>query len=83
MKSADSRIVLLTIKVSKSHLEFQFGADDCLLIRRESVGMSDHLYDAYDARVCVPMAPGLRSLNVAVCAAIVVREALRQTNRFS
>ena len=83
IESADSRIVLLTTKGSKSHLDFQFRADDCLLMGRESAGVPEHVHNACDARVCVPMAPGLRSLNVAVCAAIVVGEALRQTDGFA
>jgi len=32
-----------------------------------------------DARVVIPMAPGLRSMNLSVSAAIVAAEALRQT----
>jgi tRNA (cytidine/uridine-2'-O-)-methyltransferase len=41
------------------------------------------VHEAADARLRVPMRAGLRSLNVAVCAAIVASEALRQTGGFS
>jgi tRNA (cytidine/uridine-2'-O-)-methyltransferase len=41
------------------------------------------VHRAADARLVVPMRPGLRSLNVAVAAAIAVGEALRQTGGFA
>jgi len=37
------------------------------------------VHEAADARLVIPMRPGLRSLNVAVAAAMVVGEAIRQT----
>jgi tRNA (cytidine/uridine-2'-O-)-methyltransferase len=37
------------------------------------------VHAAADARVVIPMRPGLRSLNVALAAAMAVGEALRQT----
>ncbi len=49
---------------------------------RESVGAPDEVHAAADALIAIPIAPGLRSLNVAVAAAIVLGEALRQTNGF-
>ena len=44
----------------------------------KSAGVPQEVHDAADARVVVPMQPGLRSLNVAIAAAMVVGEALRQ-----
>jgi tRNA (cytidine/uridine-2'-O-)-methyltransferase len=41
------------------------------------------VHEAADARLVIPMQPGLRSLNVAVACAMVVGEALRQTDGFS
>jgi tRNA (cytidine/uridine-2'-O-)-methyltransferase len=38
--------------------------------------------DAADARLRIPLKPGLRSLNVAMAAAIAAGEALRQTGHF-
>jgi tRNA (cytidine/uridine-2'-O-)-methyltransferase len=40
------------------------------------------VHDAVDARLLIPMRPGLRSINVAQAAAMVVGEALRQTKSF-
>ena len=44
--------------------------------------MPQEIHDQADARLCVPMAGNLRSLNIAVTAAMVLGEALRQTNLF-
>jgi len=37
---------------------------------------------AAEAVICIPMRPGLRSINVALAAAMVMGEALRQTGGF-
>jgi tRNA (cytidine/uridine-2'-O-)-methyltransferase len=73
------RLVLLTTKASQTHGQFQFAAGDVLLLGRESAGVPDDVHAAADARICIPMAPGERSLNVALAAAIGLGEALRQT----
>ncbi len=56
--------------------------DDIILVGRESAGVPDEVHEAADARLLVPMQPGLRSLNVAVTAAMILGEALRQTGTF-
>ena len=76
------RLVLLTTAAEGSYLEFAFRVDDVLLLGRESAGVPDTVRDVCDASVRVPMRPGLRSLNIAVAAAMVVGEALRQTGGF-
>ncbi|MGO4682893.1 tRNA (cytidine(34)-2'-O)-methyltransferase [Hyphomicrobium sp. 2TAF46] len=76
------RLVLLTTKASTSHYDFRFAPDDTLMLGRESAGVPDSVHDRVDARITIPMRPGLRSLNVAVAAAIVLGEALRQTNGY-
>lgn len=73
------RLVLLTTHAATAHLDFAFRASDILLLGRESAGVPDDVHRRADARIAVPMRPGLRSLNVAVAAAIVLGEALRQT----
>src|SRR5258707_2649148 len=74
-----SRLVLLTTRAADSYADFVFRADDRLLLGRESAGVPDAIHESADARLKVPMRPGLRSLNVALAGAIVLAEALRRT----
>lgn len=76
------RIVLLTTKTDMSFLDFRFRPDDILLLGRESAGVPESVHEACSARVTIPMAAGLRSLNVAVTGAMALCEALRQTALF-
>jgi tRNA (cytidine/uridine-2'-O-)-methyltransferase len=73
------RLVLFTTKGATSYLDFRYGASDILLFGRETVGVTDQVVAAADARLKIPIQPGLRSLNVAMAAAMAVGEALRQT----
>lgn len=76
------RRILLTTKAEKSFLDFDFRQGDVLLLGRESAGVPDDVHAACAARVIVPMRSGMRSLNVALAAALVLGEALRQTKGF-
>jgi tRNA (cytidine/uridine-2'-O-)-methyltransferase len=76
------RLVLATTKGALPYASFAFGRDDLILLGRESAGVPDEVHAAADARVVVPMQEGLRSLNVAVAAAMILGEALRQTGTF-
>ena len=76
------RLVLLTSAGTVPYHEFVFAPDDILLVGRESAGAPETVHAAADARVRVPMRPGLRSINVALAAAMVLGEALRQTRQF-
>ena len=77
------RLVLFTTAGGKAFTDFAFDADDVLLFGRESAGVPESVHAAADARLAIPMRPGLRSLNVAVAAAIGLAEALRQTGGFA
>lgn len=77
------RLVLLTTKTTHSYLDFAYGPDDILIAGRESAGVPQNVHDACDARVTIPMAGGLRSLNVAIATAMVLGESLRQTRKIS
>lgn len=76
------RLVLLTTKGETPYLDFAFEGADTLLLGRESAGVPEAVHAAAAARLTVPMRSGLRSLNVAVAAAMVLGEALRQTRSF-
>lgn len=75
----ERRIILLTTKGAEPYTGFTFRPDDILMVGRESAGVPDSVHDRADARIVIPMTPGLRSLNVALSAAMVLGEALRQT----
>ncbi len=81
-RGAGARIVLFTTRGAEPFHRFAFRKDDVLLFGRESAGVPDEVHDAADARLIIPMRPGVRSLNLTVSAAIAVSEALRQTNLF-
>jgi tRNA (cytidine/uridine-2'-O-)-methyltransferase len=73
------RLVLLSTRAGLPYHRAVFRGDDVLMLGRESAGVPDSVHELADLRVRVPLRPGLRSLNVATAAAIVVGEALRQT----
>jgi tRNA (cytidine/uridine-2'-O-)-methyltransferase len=75
------RLLLFTTKAAVSYLDFRYTASDILLFGRETVGVTDEVVAAADARLKIPMKPALRSLNVAMAAAMVTGEALRQTRQ--
>jgi tRNA (cytidine/uridine-2'-O-)-methyltransferase len=79
-RESPPRLILLTTHGGVSHLDFAFKKTDILLLGRESAGVPDSVHASADARVRIPMRAGLRSLNIAMAAAIVAGEALRQTN---
>lgn len=76
------RLVLLTTRAETSHLDIAFRPDDMLLLGRESAGVPEPVHNAADLRLRIPMRPGSRSLNLAMAAALVLGEALRQTAGF-
>jgi tRNA (cytidine/uridine-2'-O-)-methyltransferase len=76
------RLVLFTTRGADPLPGFAFRPDDVLLFGRESAGVPDEVHAAADARVCIPLVAGARSLNVVTAAAIALGEALRQTNGF-
>ena len=77
-----SRLVVLTTLGDTPYTSFAFRPGDTLLLGRESAGAPAAVHEAADARLRIPLRPGLRSLNVAVAAAMVLGEALRQTRGF-
>lgn len=76
------RLVLLTTKGATDFPGVAFAKDDILLFGRESAGVPDDVHQAADVRLRIPLQKGARSLNVALAAAMVVSEALRQTSGF-
>jgi tRNA (cytidine/uridine-2'-O-)-methyltransferase len=80
--SSRQRLVLITTRGDTPYVDFRFAPDDVLLFGRESAGVPDSVHAVADARLVIPMRPGLRSVNVAAALAMVLGEALRQTGGF-
>jgi tRNA (cytidine/uridine-2'-O-)-methyltransferase len=76
------RLVLATTASDRAYYGFAFRPGDVLLFGRESAGVPEAVHRTADARIVVPMRPGMRSINVALTAAMVLGEALRQTGLF-
>lgn len=76
------RLLLLSTKAAQPYTECQFEPGDILMVGRESSGVPPEVFEAADKQIVIPMSGGLRSLNVAVAASMVLGEALRQQGCF-
>lgn len=76
---AGGRLVLFSTKAATPYLDHIYRGDDLLLFGRESAGVPDDVVNAADQRLLIPIAAGMRSLNVAMTVAMALGEALRQT----
>lgn len=73
------RLVLATTKSPEPYTQFAYRDNDILLFGRESAGVPDHVHDVVEGRILIPMQEGQRSINVAMSAAMIAGEAMRQT----
>ena len=73
------KLVLFTTGAEHNYLGHAFTDDQVLMFGRESAGVPETVHKAADIRLRIPMRGGMRSLNVAMAAAMAVGEALRQT----
>ena len=77
------RLVLLTTKSQTSVYAARFADSDIIMVGRESAGVPDAVADAADLALRIPMRSGMRSINVALAATLVLGEAKRQTDAFT
>ncbi|RYH99906.1 MAG: tRNA (cytidine(34)-2'-O)-methyltransferase [Acetobacteraceae bacterium] len=82
-RAAGRRLVLLTTKASTSAYQVDYQPDDILMVGRESAGVPDAVAEIADLRIRIPMRDGLRSINVALAATLILGEAKRQTDGFT
>lgn len=78
-QASGRRLVLASTKAAGHYADFTYRPDDILLFGRESAGVPDSVHAMADGRVLIPMVEGQRSINVALSAAMICGEALRQT----
>jgi len=76
----EQRMLLFTTKSSQSAYDFAYRSDDVLLFGKESAGVPPAVAEACDTRLRIPVRPEVRSLNLAISAALALGEALRQTD---
>ena len=81
-KDKGNRLILLDAQASTSFLDFSFQPSDVLLLGQESSGVPEEVHQQIPHQVIIPMQGGRRSLNMAISAAMVLTEALRQTHLF-
>ena len=77
-RARGARLVLATTKAERIYSELEFLPDDIVMMGRESAGVPDDVAAVVDESIRIPMREGLRSLNVALAAAMIVGEGLRQ-----
>jgi tRNA (cytidine/uridine-2'-O-)-methyltransferase len=80
-KETGNRLLLFTTRGATPYLDFRYHPSDILLFGRETAGVPQAVADASDAQLVIPIKKGLRSLNVAIAAAMALGEALRQTGQ--
>ncbi len=81
-EQTQGRLLLATTKALNAYTAIDYRPDDTLLFGRESAGVTAEVAAQAHETVRIPLADGMRSLNVAVAAAMILGEALRQTGAF-
>jgi tRNA (cytidine/uridine-2'-O-)-methyltransferase len=79
-RSSSRRLVLATTKSPEPYTQFAYRSNDILLFGRESAGVPDNVHEVVEGRILIPMVEGQRSINVAMSAAMIAGEAMRQTS---
>ncbi len=80
-KKNNFRLILMTTKSQESLYNFKFHRSDILLFGRESAGVPENIHNIVDHRLTILMKDGVRSINLSSSVALVLGEALRQTNQ--
>ncbi len=76
-RSESRRLLLFSTRATLPYTRFEYRAGDILLFGRESAGVPDHVHEAADERLLVPMPGGGRSLNLAMAVAMAAGEVVR------
>ena len=81
----EARFIYLTTKAERHYTDWSYQTNDCLVFGRETRGLPEDLLRAnWERCLTIPMLnPKVRSLNLATAVAIVLYEALRQTQAFN
>lgn len=74
------RLLLLETDGTTRYTDIEFKESDYVILGSESSGTPRTLYPQMDTIITIPMREGVRSLNVAMSAGILVAEACRQAD---
>ena len=72
------RIILLTVRSSRSIWDFKFQPNDTIILGRESAGVPEEIRSGIRDQIRIPLVPSARCLNVVNAASIALAEASRQ-----
>ena len=81
-RAAGRRLIACETGSATAHHDHAFWPDDIIMMGRESAGTPAPVIERCDVCVNIPMRAGVRSLNLALASAIVIGEALRQTESY-
>jgi tRNA (cytidine/uridine-2'-O-)-methyltransferase len=79
-EAAPGRLLLLETDGATRYTDFAYSPTDYIVLGSEGNGTPRELYAHMDATLTIPMQQGMRSLNVAMSAGMLVAEACRQLN---
>ena len=80
-KHPNAKIWMATTKAKHTYADVEFGEDDFIMFGKESAGIPEEiLVDYEETCIRIPMLDEIRSLNLSNSVAIILYEALRQTN---
>ena len=80
-KNPDARIYMATTKARKTYADVQYEKDSFIMFGKESAGIpEDILINYQETSVRIPMQDDIRSLNLSNSVAIILYEALRQSD---
>ena len=80
-KEKKARLWMATTKAHKTYCEADLKDGDYIMFGKESAGIPEEiLLENQETSIRIPMAQGMRSLNLSNSAAIILYEALRQNN---
>lgn len=74
------RLLLLETDGTIRYTDMAYVSSDYVMLGSETAGTPHALYAQMDATLTIPMREGMRSLNVAMSAGMIVAEACRQQN---
>lgn len=77
-EAAPGRLLLLETDGATRYTDFAYQRSDYIVLGSEGAGTPRDLYAQMEATLTIPMQEGMRSLNVAMSAGILVSEACRQ-----